>query len=90
MSEKSMIINVYGLVQGVNYRNSAHNKARSLGISGFAENMPDGSVYIEAEGNADALDAFIEWCGQGPPMASVSKITTEQANPFGHQGFRIR
>lgn len=90
MSTNSLKINVYGRVQGVNYRNSAHNKAQSLGISGFAKNMPDGSVYIEAEGSADALDAFIEWCSHGPPMASVSKITTEQTSTSGHEGFQIR
>ena len=81
---------VYGRVQGVNYRYSAKNKAQSLGISGFAKNMPDGSVYLEVEGNEDALDAFIEWCGHGPLMASVSKITTEKTSPSRHQGFRIR
>ncbi len=90
MSTKSIKISVYGRVQGVNYRYSAQNKAQSLGISGFAKNMPDGSVYMEAEGNEDALDAFIEWCGQGPLMASVSKINTEQTSSFGHEGFRIR
>lgn len=90
MTVKSIKIVVYGRVQGVNYRYSAKNQAQSLGISGFAKNMADGSVYIEAEGSADALDAFIEWCSHGPPMASVSKITTEQTSPFGHQGFRTR
>ncbi|MFP4065126.1 MAG: acylphosphatase [Bacteroidales bacterium] len=80
---------VYGRVQGVNYRYSAKNSAQSLGISGFAKNMPDGSVYIEAEGSDDALDTFIEWCRQGPPMANVSRITTEQTDPFGHEGFQI-
>ena len=90
MSEKSMTINVYGRVQGVNYRNSAQQKAQSLGISGFAKNMPDGRVYIEAEGHAEALDVFIEWCRQGPPMAIVSKVSTEQAEAFGHRDFRIR
>ena len=90
MSVKSIKIMVYGRVQGVNYRYSAQNKALSLGISGFAKNMPDGSVYLEVEGNEDALDAFIKWCSHGPLMASVSKITTEQTSPFGHQGFRIR
>ncbi len=90
MSEKSIKINVYGRVQGVNYRNSAQTKARSLGIRGFARNMADGSVYIEAEGNTEAIGAFIEWCRQGPPMASVSKINTEETSAFGHRDFRIR
>lgn len=67
-------IQVYGLVQGVFFRASAKEQADNLEIKGFAKNMPDGSVYIEAEGDKDNLDKFIKWCNSGPIMAQVEKV----------------
>ncbi|MEO0218368.1 MAG: acylphosphatase, partial [candidate division WOR-3 bacterium] len=52
---KSLIIKVYGRVQGVGYRYFAQRHARKLGIKGYAENKPDGSVYIEAYGDEKSL-----------------------------------
>lgn len=67
-------INVYGLVQGVFFRASAKEEAKKLKITGFARNEPDGSVYLEAEGEKEALDKFIKWCNIGPNMAQVEKV----------------
>ena len=59
-------IQVTGKVQGVGFRWSAAIEARSLGITGFVKNLPDGNVYIEAEGSIEQLNTFVEWCRQGP------------------------
>jgi len=48
--KKHVNITVKGRVQGVGFRYSAMEAAEELGIKGFVRNMPDGSVYIEAEG----------------------------------------
>jgi acylphosphatase len=74
---KHLNIKIYGRVQGVFFRHSAKQKAEELNIKGFAKNEPDGTVYIEAEGEEENLKKFLDWCYQGPPMASVKKVEFE-------------
>ena len=83
-------ISVSGKVQGVFFRKYTQEKAQQLGLSGFVRNQPDGSVYIEAEGEEDVLKTFVEWCRKGPPAAVVSKISTEESDLVGFDGFGIR
>lgn len=40
----------YGQVQGVGFRWNAVVAARELGLTGWVENMPDGTVEMEAQG----------------------------------------
>lgn len=72
--KKHFNINVYGLVQGIFFRATAKEEAEKLGITGFAENKSDGSVYIEAEGEEQSLNKFIKWCNKGPSMAEIEKV----------------
>ncbi len=67
-------IHIAGGVQGVFFRDSAQKKALELGLNGFARNEPDGSVYVEIEGEEKTLRDFINWCHDGPPMARVDKV----------------
>lgn len=67
-------IKIYGKVQGVFFRVKANEQAEKLNIKGFARNESDGTVYIEAEGEKENLDKFIEWCKKGPQLARVEKI----------------
>lgn len=71
---KHLNIKIYGLVQGVFFRTSAKEEADSLELTGFAKNMPDGSVYIEAEGEENNLNKFLKWCNTDPSMARVEKV----------------
>lgn len=87
---KSLQIQVYGRVQGVNFRNAAQSKAVSLGITGYVKNMPDGSVYIAAEGAEEQLNSFVKWCQKGPSFASVTDIGTEDVPVSGYDDFTIR
>lgn len=70
-------IRVSGLVQGVFYRHSAKLKTGELGITGFVRNEPDGSVYIEAQGEEKVLKEFLDWCYEGPDSARVEKVEYE-------------
>jgi len=74
---KRIIINVYGLVQGVFFRYTTRNVARKLDITGFVKNMPDGSVYIEAEGPEDKLLELLEFTKKGPKHAQVEQVKHE-------------
>lgn len=80
---------VRGHVQGVFYRQSTQQEARRLGLTGTVRNNPDGSVTIEAEGPADALQALESWCQHGPPAARVEKVAVTEAEVQGYLDFRV-
>jgi acylphosphatase len=84
---QTLHIFVTGRVQGVFYRASAQREARRLGITGYARNLPDGRVEIVAQGQTAALQAFIDWCRQGPPRAEVTDVSSKpytSAETFSH------
>lgn len=88
--QKNLTMKIYGDVQGVGFRDAAYWVARKLYIAGFVMNDPDGAVYIEAEGEEDALKEFLEWCRKGPITAKVSKAEVTWSAPHGKfTGFRI-
>lgn len=78
--DKMEHVNIYvtGKVQGVFFRRYAEMKAHELGVSGFVKNLPDGSVYIEAEGAMPALMKLVEWCRKGSPLSTVSDVRWEK------------
>jgi acylphosphatase len=67
---------VGGRVQGVFYRATAAEHARSLGIKGYAKNLPDGRVEVLACGEAVVVQTFIDWLWTG---SSASKVTSVEA-----------
>jgi acylphosphatase len=86
---KHLNIIVSGLVQGVFYRASACDEAKKLGITGFVQNQPDETVFIEAEGEEDALQKLVEWCKKGPPKAIVKKVDTASGEMRDYSDFVI-
>ena len=86
---KRIIIRVSGKVQGVFFRTSAKDAADRLGIQGLVRNEPDGSVYLEAEGQETALTDFVGWCRKGPSRATVLTFVMEDVPPCGYVGFKI-
>ena len=87
---KALKINVSGKVQGVFFRASAKGAAEKLSIKGFAQNQPDGSVLIEAEGEEENLKQFIDWCKQGPPRAEVSNLDVQESELKNFDRFEIK
>lgn len=87
---KDLQIKVYGRVQGVFFRDSVKRQADILGIKGFAKNEPDGSVYIEAEGEEDILQEFVRWCKTGPDLAYVNKVEIEEGDVKNFEDFQVR
>ena len=65
---------VRGRVQGVYFRASTAARATELGLRGYAENRPDGSVLVLAAGPAASLDALTHWLRHGPPLARVDSL----------------
>lgn len=87
---KNLKLKITGEVQGVGYRAAAYWTARKLHVGGFVMNEPDGSVYLEAEGDREALEALLAWCRKGPVTAKVKEVSAIWAEPHGKfTGFRI-
>lgn len=85
-----MQLTIYGQVQGVGYRVEAYRTARRLHVGGFVMNEPDGTVYLEAEGEREALEKLLAWCRVGPVTARVERVEVVWAEPRGKfSGFRI-
>ncbi|HLN20310.1 MAG TPA: acylphosphatase [Bacteroidales bacterium] len=82
-------IRIRGRVQGVGFRWNAARLARTLGLKGYVRNMPDGSVYIEAEGDRIFLDEYLSWCRSGPVHSAVESVEHEQDIPTGYSDFNI-
>jgi acylphosphatase len=76
-------------VQGVFFRAQTRDRARSLGIAGWARNVPDGRVEAVFEGDGDRVESMVSWCRRGPPGARVDDVEVEWAQPRGEQGFVI-
>jgi len=82
-------IHVHGRVQGVGFRWNAAHEARSRGITGFVKNLPEGSVYIEAEGYREILEDFVGWCRSGPPFSVVESVEINSFPAAGYKEFII-
>ena len=67
-----MAITLTGRVQGVGFRETTKYIADHIGIKGFVKNLANGDLYIEAEAEQWQMDAFIEWCNDGPDRADVA------------------
>jgi hydrogenase maturation protein HypF len=82
-------IAVQGIVQGVGFRPFVHGLAVRLRLGGFVANHA-GSVLIEVEGDAPALDYFLaELAGHPPPLAHIERLAWESRPPRGDAAFRI-
>jgi acylphosphatase len=88
--KKSALLTIHGHVQGVGFRYFVKQKADLAGICGFVKNLPDGSVYVEAEGESENLEQFIHTCRQGPSHAWVGKMQVQYCPVQDFAGFRIK
>ena len=86
---KRALVVVRGSVQGVFFRAEARDRARSLGLAGWIRNARDGSVEAAFEGDAERVEAMIEWCRRGPAGARVDEVEVVWAEPEGDEGFSI-
>lgn len=88
--EKHVKIRIYGLVQGVFFRTFVLEKALTMRLKGYTLNDSDGSVYIEAQGEAGKIAEFVEWCQKGPQRARVDRVEVEDMNMVDFKTFEIR
>lgn len=79
MQEKiSMRFKVTGKVQGVWFRASTQEVANQLGLTGWAANLPDGSVEVIASGEKGKVNELHAWLKKGPELARVDEVQFEE------------
>jgi acylphosphatase len=86
---KCVQIQVSGKVQGVWFRASTQRKANELNIKGIVKNLPNGDVYIEAEGEESILEDFTKWCYLGSDHSRVDNVIISEMETKSFEDFKI-
>ena len=82
---------IKGRVQGVGYRFFVRETAQKLSATGWVQNLPDGDVECEAQGEASAIGRMIQRLETDHPYARVEKITSQKIPDIEREkGFEIR
>ena len=68
---------VSGKVQGIGYRWFVQDQAILINATGWIKNLSDGSVEIEVQADAPALEKFEHALKNDHSMARVSTIKTD-------------
>jgi acylphosphatase len=82
-------ITVTGKVQRIGFRFSSMQEAIKIGVCGFVMNIDHDKVYLEAEGEEEKVNKFVEWCKSGPSWAIVSDISVEPGEVKNFTSFEI-
>ncbi len=77
-------------MQGVFFRASTQEQARSLGVQGWVMNHADGSVRIAAEAEPEILQAFLAWLHEGLQLPRVDELQSSRGELQYFQDFSIR
>jgi len=82
---------ISGRVQGVGFRYFTEATAQREGVAGWVRNLPDRSVEVVAEGDADAVARFERAVRRGPPGARIDQVHVDESYPMaGETEFNIR
>ena len=89
MSETAKHIIFTGRVQGIGFRFTALNIANRYQMTGFVRNLPNGTVEMVAQGNADDISDCIRDINESfTDYITDTKIEDTAFNPQ-HKTFRI-
>ncbi len=71
---RQIVARAEGRVQGVGYRAFCAHEASLLGVTGYAQNLPDGRVHVVAEADEGTLRQFVDRLREGPTMSIVRQV----------------
>ncbi|MBA4138838.1 MAG: acylphosphatase [Opitutus sp.] len=79
-----------GRVQGVGFRYQTLQVAKGFDVAGFVQNLPDGRVHLEAEGEVGEVAAFIDAVAEQLEgyIRKTERVSARRAAQF--RGFAIR
>ena len=83
-------LSLRGLLQGVGFRPFVYQLAHEIGLKGWVQNSPQG-VSIEAEGDREALEEFLQRLREeSPPNTVFQDLEATYLAPSGYKNFQIR
>ncbi len=88
--EKTYQFVVYGRVQAVGFRMFVNSIAKSMGVKGFVQNQPDGTVLVIANLNESNFQQFLQELQKGSMFSRVTKIEHEEIPYRSFYDFEIR
>ena len=63
--------------------------ALRLGVFGYVKNVDNDKVYVEVEGEADAVFKLIDYCHHGPENADVEHVSILMGDVMNYTSFDI-
>ena len=79
-----------GRVQGVGFRATVKGIARGYEVVGWVKNLPDGRVELQASGDTEEVEAFLEAIAESELKSHIKKVDTRAIPPLaGTRGFEI-
>ena len=82
---------VAGRVQGVGFRDFAQRAAVREGVTGWAQNLPDGRVEVLMVGDEESVTRVERAIRSGPPASRIERVDVEPEDaPAALKGFGIR
>jgi acylphosphatase len=79
---------IKGQVENTGFRFHALKGAIRCKINGVVS-QKDGKIIIEAEGEQNAIDQFMEWCRQGTRFSRINSVEVVHKEIYGFSDFKI-
>ncbi len=79
-----------GRVQGVGCRWFCTMLAQDYGVTGWVQNLPDGTVELEVQGEYHKVDAYVLKVREGNRYIRVDFIEAKEIPVKQEEGFRMR
>lgn len=82
-------VRFYGQVQGVNFRRNSAQLARTMKLTGWVKNLPDGTVEAHIEGEPMAIQSFIHRSCTELFPAKVERFDSQEDEVKGYDDFIV-
>ena len=87
---KQVKIEIYGRVQGVNFRRNVKSFCDEVGLFGIVMNRDDGSVLVIAQGEKTNIDELVTFVRGNPGISKVENVNiVSEKNTEKYSDFKI-
>ncbi len=76
---------IHGRVQGVFFRETTCQQAKTLGLTGWVRNLADGTVETEFQGEEKTVTRMLDWLPQGSSLSEVTRVESQEKNPVSEE-----
>ncbi|PFH37915.1 acylphosphatase family protein [Besnoitia besnoiti] len=84
----SVKFEVHGRVQGVFFRAHTQEQAQQMGLTGWVQNMPGGTVMGEVQGSSGHVEKMLHWLRHvGSPQSRIDKLDIVERKVIAEPAF---